>query len=455
MRTHGRRHIAILALTLVAVMLGFGMVIPVFPFLITRLGGSGGEFGLLVAIYSIAQLAFAPLWGSLSDRHGRKPILLVGMVGNTASLVLFGLASEIWMLFAARTLSGILSCATLPAAMAYVGDCTDEKDRAAGIGQLGGALALGMILGPGLGGWLAGDSLVAPFFVAAALSLASTLLIFLFLPESLAPTDRRPGDEHVSLVNIGELREALRGPIGFLLVLAFLVAFGAMNFQAIFGLYGMQQLGLDPEQIGTVLVVVGLVSAVVQGILTGPAGRRFGEGAVIRASLLTNAIGFLVLLLATSYATVLVTTGVYVLSHALLRPSVQALTSERASGGQGAAMGLNSAFMSLGQIAGPIWAGFAFDVHPSLPYMSGAVVMLIAFVAAVRCLRTLPDSVSASSRWSPAKGRNTRRCAGAGVGVGGASVGVGDAGGVVGVAVDGAVGSGAAVVTAVGTDGDP
>lgn len=402
MNVHGRRNLAILALTLVVVMLGFGMVIPVFPFLIDELGGSGRELGILVALYSVAQLVFAPIWGGLSDRVGRKPILLVGMVGNTATLLLFGLATQMWMLVTARVLSGLLSCATLPAALAYVGDCTSEEERAGGIGQLGGALALGVILGPGLGGWLAGESLSRPFFFAAALSLVSTLLVVTLLPESLPPRARRPARASAGFVRPAALRAGLGGPMGFLFALAFLVAFGSMNFQAIFGMYGMERLALDPKQVGTVLVVVGLTSAVMQGLLTGPVTRRWGEETVIKAALLTNAAGFLVLLLATSYATALLTTGVYVLSHALLRPSVQALTSARASGGQGTAMGLNSAFMSLGQIAGPIWAGFAFDANPALPYASGAAVMLVGFAASLRRLRPAkavgPDPGAAAER---------------------------------------------------------
>jgi DHA1 family multidrug resistance protein-like MFS transporter len=170
-------------------------------------------------------------------------------------------------------------------------------------------------------------------------------------------------------------------------VLAFLVAFGSMSVQAVFGLYAMKELALTPQQVGTVLVVLGLASAVVQGLLTGPVTRRWGLESVIRASLAANALGFLVLLLANSYRTVLATTAAYVGSHALLRPSVQALTSERARVGQGAAMGLNSAFMSLGQIAGPIWSGYLFDVNIHYPYLSGACVMAAGLAASLVYLR--------------------------------------------------------------------
>ncbi len=382
-----RLSLVVLGVSLVVVMLGFGIVMPIFPFLIEQMGGSGNDLGLLIAVYSVVQLVLAPIWGAASDQLGRKPVLLVGMVGNTAALVLFGLADSIAMLYVARILAGALSSATLPAAMAYVGDCTDEEDRAEGIGRLGGALALGVILGPGVGGWLAGDSLVRPFFIAAALSLVSTVLIVALLPESLPARHGPTAFTRPDVLRFRSLRQALASPIGFLLVLAFLVAFGSMNFQAIFGLYALHKFGMGPAQVGTVLVVVGLVSAAIQGALTGPASRRFGEDTVVKASLATNALGFLVLLLADTYRDALVVTAVYVMSHALLRPSVQALTSERAVGGQGAAMGLNSAFMSLGQIAGPICAGFLFDVNIHFPYLTGAVVMLLGFAASMRWLQ--------------------------------------------------------------------
>jgi len=379
MQASNRKALYILFFTLIVVMLGFGMVMPIFPFLLDRLGGSGDDLGLLIALYAIMQLVCAPVWGSLSDRIGRKPVLMISMVGNGLTLLLFGLSTRMWMLFVARTLSGLLASATMPAAMAYIGDNTAEQDRGGGIGQLGAAAGLGIILGPALGGWLAGDSLAAPFFIAAGLSLVSLLLIALLLPESLPQATRRR-EGRVRLVNPRELWRALRGPLGILLVMAFLVSFGAINFQAIFGLYAKEKFGYGPEQVGVILTIVAVVGALIQGTLTGPLTRRWGEVAVIKVCLLTNALGFLVLLTANSYPTVLLTTGFYTLSHTLLRPAVQALTSRRAQVEQGVVMGLNSSFMSLGQIAGPLWAGLAFDRNVDYPYLSGAGVMFVGFL---------------------------------------------------------------------------
>jgi DHA1 family multidrug resistance protein-like MFS transporter len=230
MKTSNRK-VIILSFTLVVVMLGFGMVIPIFPFYIEELGAGGSELGLLVATSALLEFLFAPVWGGVSDRTGRKPVLMLGMLGYGLSLLLFGLATQLWMLFASRALSGILSSATLATALAYVGDSTSEEDRGGGMGTLGAAMALGVILGPGLGGWLASDSLSAPFFIAAGLSLVSLLLIILLLPESLPAEARQQTDGKVSTVQFGELRRGLFSPIGVLLFMVSLFSFALTNLK--------------------------------------------------------------------------------------------------------------------------------------------------------------------------------------------------------------------------------
>ena len=191
MQTDNRKNIAILSLTLAVVMLGFGMVMPIFPFYIESMGARGSELGLLIAISPLMQLLFAPIWGSVSDRQGRKPVLAVGLLGYGISMLLFGLATELWMLFVARGVGAILSAATMPTTMAYVSDSTSDQDRGGGIGVLGAATGLGMVLGPALGGWLAVDSLSTPFFITAGVCLLTLVLVLLFLPESLPAEARR------------------------------------------------------------------------------------------------------------------------------------------------------------------------------------------------------------------------------------------------------------------------
>jgi DHA1 family multidrug resistance protein-like MFS transporter len=380
MRTRNRRNLLILSFTLVVIMLGFGTVIPIFPFYIERMGGGGSELGLLVATSALLEFVFAPVWGGISDRAGRKPILMLGTLGYGLSSLLMGLSTELWMLFASRALSGILSSATLATAMAYVADSTSEDDRGSGMGTLGAAMALGLILGPGFGGWLASDSLSTPFFIATGLSLLSVLLILVLLPESLPVEARKQAGGKVGTVNPRALWHALFSPIGVLLIMVALFSFALTSFEAVFGLFALEKFGYGPEQVGTILMVIAIVSTVGKATLTGPTTRWWGEATVIKASLVAGSAGFIALLLANTYATILLATGFFILSKTLLRPASLSLISKRATVGQGAAMGLSNSFMSLGRIVGPIWAGFIFDVNIHYPYLSGAAFMFVGFL---------------------------------------------------------------------------
>lgn len=388
-----RRNLVILFFTLVVVMMGFGMVIPIMPFYIDSMGASGRDLGLLMATFGLMQFIFAPVWGSLSDRFGRKIFLVIGVVGNGVAMLFFGLSTQLWMLFASRALSGILSSATLPTAMAYIGDSTSEDDRGGGMGVVGAAMGMGMVIGPGIGGWLAGTSLSMPFFFAAGLSAVALIFILLALPESLPQEKRVASSGGIQGPQFRQMWSALFSPIGILLLMAFILSFGLTNFESVFGLFSLERHGYGPQRVGTILTVIGTASALMQGVLTGPLTKRWGDVLLLRLSLIGSAIGFLLMLLANNYATVLITVSVFVLSNSLLRPVISSLTSKRYTEGQGIAMGLNNAFMSLGRIAGPIWAGSLFDVNFNYPYISGSAVMLIGFFISLVWLSKEPTSI--------------------------------------------------------------
>jgi DHA1 family multidrug resistance protein-like MFS transporter len=190
---------------------------------------------------------------------------------------------------------------------------------------------------------------------------------------------------------------ALLGSIGFLYILAFLHSFALANFEGIFAYYAEEAFGYNSQTIGIILTVVGLTSAVVQGVLTGVATRKWGDVKVVKASLFASIFGFLLMLTAYNLATVILMTSLFILSNAMLRPAVSSLISKRTDTGQGAAMGLNNSFMSLGRVVGPLWAGAALDTNLKFPFMTGALVMLIGFVTSLFHLSSKTETANTAA----------------------------------------------------------
>jgi MFS transporter, DHA1 family, multidrug resistance protein len=387
--------LATLFFTMVVMMLGFGIIIPIMPFYMEHFGAGGTELGALMAVFSVMQFIFSPFWGGMSDHYGRKKIMMIGVIGNALSLVIMGLAQNIWVMFAARAMEGIISAATLPTAMAYISDSTTDQERSSGMGVIGAAMGIGMVLGPGMGGWLSTQSLALPFFLAASMSFLSLAMIWFVLPESLPVEKRAPAVRQFRGPQLSTLWQALFGPLGFLLVLAFLVNFALANFEGIFGLFADKRYGYGPAQVGTVMMVVGVISSLVQMLLTGPATRRLGEGNVIKLSLVASAVGFGFMVLAPNNILVPISVGFFVFANAMLRPSLASLTSQKARGGQGMALGLNNAYQSLGRVVGPLWAGSMFDLHHTWPYLSAAIIMLVAFFYSLYVMQ--PEAAPLSS----------------------------------------------------------
>ncbi len=361
------------------------------PFYMQQFGADGAQLGALMAVFSVMQFVSSPYWGGMSDRYGRKKIMMIGVLGNALSLIVIGLAQHMWVIFASRAIEGLISSATLPTAMAYISDSTTHEERGGGMGVIGAAMGVGMVLGPGLGGWLAGQSLSAPFFLAAFMSFMSLAMIWFVLPESLPQEHRATETRKFQGPQLKIMWKALFGPIGFLLFLAFLVNFALASFEGIFGLYADKAYGFGPAQVGTVMMVVGVISSLVQMMITGPATRKLGEATVIKLSLVASAVGFILMVLAPNNILVPITVGFFVFSNAMLRPSIFSLTSKKTMSGQGMALGLNNSFQSLGRVIGPLWAGLVFDYHIFLPYLSGAVIMMVSFFFAMFTMQGEPS----------------------------------------------------------------
>ena len=379
-----RKNVLILSFTLLVVMLGYSMAMPLLPFYIERFGVGGAELGWLMSTYSLMQLICAPIWGILSDRYGRKPILAIGVLGYTVTLFLFGLAQSFTMLFLARSLSGILSSATMPTSMAYIGESAEKEEKNKEMGQLGAMVGVGVILGPLIGGLLSANSLSLPFFVGAGLAFVAFMLVIFLLPESHTP---QPATEQQKFAPRETYLRALLSPAGILLLLIFIMSFGLTNFQGMIGLYVVDKFAFDTKQVGSIWMVMGLMLILVQGMLTDPLSKKFGELTLIRLGLFGGAIGFVLVALAVNYITTLLALGLFIFALALIGPALNAHISNFAGEHQGAVMGLNSAMNSLGRVIGPLLGGYLYDIHIEYPFYSGAATLALGLLVSLAGLR--------------------------------------------------------------------
>ena len=380
-----------LFLIVVVDLVGFGLVIPLLPFYAVRFAASPQQVTALVAIYSLMQLVTAPLWGRLSDRVGRRPVLLASLAASAFAYLWLGSATALWMLFAARAFAG--ACAgNIAAAQAYMADVTGPEDRARGMGLIGAAFGVGFMIGPAFGGLLAGtDPLAAdletPAWVAAGLSALALLGVVLLLPESL-PAERRDGSS--SPGRAGAVLAMLRRPVlSRLIAINFLVLLAVAGMQSVFAIWAMPQLGWGPGQVGYVFAYVGLISAVLQGGLIGRLTRRFGEERLLLSGLALIAAGLLGLPFAHGLPVLApVLTGL-ALGMGLMQPAINSLISRRAGGEeQGEVMGVSQSAGSLSRVLGPFAAGFFFAAFGrNSPYFFGATVVAVSLVLAVELSR--------------------------------------------------------------------
>src|SRR5216683_826754 len=380
-------------------LIGFGLVIPLLPFYGEHFSASPLVVTFLMSTYSLFQLFAAPLWGRLSDRHGRRPILLVSLAGGVAGYLWLGLADALWMLFASRALQGV--CAgNIAAAQAYVADVTTPENRAKGMGMIGAAFGIGFIIGPALGGFLAGGDpatarLGAPFYVGAGLSALAFIGALVFLKESLPPERRG------SIRRVGRLaaitdklgRPNLRG----LILLSFLVVLAFAGMEVTFAMWAFRQFHWGPLQVGLVFTFVGVISATMQGGLVGRLAKRYGEGHLLTTGLAAILLGLLILPAAAGVPLLLASTGLLAVGMGLTQPSLNSLISRRARADeQGEVLGVNQSVGSFARIVGPWLAGFLFEVFgPAAPFLGGAAVMAVALVLALRVLRPAADPAAA------------------------------------------------------------
>jgi DHA1 family tetracycline resistance protein-like MFS transporter len=372
-------------------LVGFGLVIPLLPFYAVRFAASPQEVTALLAIYSLAQLVTAPLWGRLSDRVGRRPVLLVSLTASALAYLWLGGASALWMLFAARGFAG--ACAgNIAAAQAYIADVTGPEERARGMGLIGAAFGLGFIIGPALGGLIAGNDpatadTVTPAWVAAGLSVLALCGVLLLLPESL-PANL--GDRAAGRSRVGAVMDVLSRPIlSRLILIFFLVILAFAGMESTFALWAIGQFGWGPRQVGYVFAYVGVLSAVLQGGLIGHLAHRFGEERLLLGGLTLIGLGLLVMTLAYNLAALVAAVTALALGMGLTQPSLNSLISRRAGGAeQGEVMGVSQSVASLSRVLGPFAAGFCFaEFGRNSAFLWGAVLVAAALLLARKLLR--------------------------------------------------------------------
>ena len=345
----------ILFLTLFFVMLGFGIIIPNLAYYAKEIGATTTEIAILMSIYSGMQLLFAPIWGRLSDQHGRKPAILLGLLGNAAALIGFGLANDYVWLFIARSAAGIASAAVLPSVMAYVADITTSEERGRGMGLMGAAMGLGFILGPAIGGVMGSHD--TPFFVAGGLSLLTFLFALVLLPESLqkglAGETLEDRHEWVSPREIFR-QTTLKSPLTPLFLVAFFSTFSFAGLEMTFPLFIEKEMDYGEKEMGWMFMIMGAIVVPLQGGLLGRLINRLGERRIILAGLLFNALGMGLLPTASSFASLTLYLTITGIGNQLIRPTNTSWISKQTQIGQGAAIGIMDAFLSLGRILGPL-----------------------------------------------------------------------------------------------------
>jgi DHA1 family tetracycline resistance protein-like MFS transporter len=381
-----------LLLTVFIDMVGFGIIIPFIPFWAQRFDATPDLVAALFATYSMVTFFSTFAWGWLSDRWGRKPALILALVGSTVSFAWVGLAESLWMLFAARALGGLFG-ASIPVAQAYIADITPPEERARGMGMMGAAIGMGFVLGPAIGGLLAGADPTSPdyrtpFFVAAGVALFGVAVGLVFLREP-----ERGWASEVPRTVAGRLRgfsevmarPAVQLPIAIIVMMALVMA----ALESTFALWTERALGWGARENAYYFAYIGLTLAAVQGGLVRPVVARLGERRTIPIAVALMALGIGMLPWSLSTTLVLASGALISLGFGLGSPALHSLVSQNAPASvQGAVLGASQSAQSLCRIVGPLSAGGLFaGFGRDAPYLVGGGVLALAFVVALRALR--------------------------------------------------------------------
>lgn len=371
-----RASLGIVFLTALIDMIGFGIVIPILPYFAEHLGASPVEIGLLTGSYLFMQLVTSPLWGRWSDRIGRRPVLIMCLIGSTGAYLLFAFAGSLAMILVARVIGGTLA-GKFSTLQAIIADITDHENRAKGMGYFGAAFGLGFIIGPVLGGLLGEAGYQLPLLVAAALAAISAIAAALWLGESL-PAERR-GRTH-TLRTVRDLIDEFNESNGLArcFVLGFLFNFAFSILYVTFALFVERRLDFHTRETGYLFGFMGIISAMLQGGMMGKLSRTYSDQRLILTGLLTTAVGFILLSVAGELLMLLAAITAIAVGSALLTPALSAHVSKLAGvDEQGQVMGYFQSIGTLARMLGMILGGAVFiEPYIYLPFAVGAIVLL-------------------------------------------------------------------------------
>ncbi|MCK1983292.1 MFS transporter [Peribacillus simplex] len=379
MSAEQRKKIIILMINMFIAIGSFGIIIPILPAYLASINQGGTAAGLMIAIFAGAQLIFSPIAGKWTDQFGRRKMIIYGLVGLTLSMFIFYAVNSIWLLYASRIIGGIGAALLIPAIFAYVADITTFDQRAKGNSLVSAAMSLGIVVGPGIGGFLADFGLKFPFLISALVSLSAVVFSIFVLKESETAQVAQSMDAKTETM-IRKIALSVKMPYFIPLIITLVMSFGLMAYESVIGLYLDNQFNSSPKDIAVMVTATGIVSVIVQLFVVDRIVQRFGEVNVLNIFISVAAIGFLLSLFATSYLIFFLISLIIFLSTSILRPVLNTLISKMAGNEQGFAMGMNNAYMSIGNVLGPTLAGMMYDVHITYPFMLGLILLFITLM---------------------------------------------------------------------------
>ncbi|WP_252502558.1 MFS transporter [Sporosarcina sp. Marseille-Q4943] len=369
-----RKKMIILMINMFIAVGSFGIIIPILPAYLLSIGQAGKAAGLMIAIFAGAQLVMSPIAGRWTDRYGRRIMIIVGLSGLALSMFVFYFSDSIGVLYLSRVIGGIGAALLIPAIFAYVADITTMDQRAKGNSYISASMSLGIVIGPGIGGFLADFGLKMPLLVSAIIGLVAVVFSAVMLQESMEA--KKETLEFKSEPMVKEIFHSFSKPYFIPLVITLVMSFGLMAYESVLGLFVDNEFNATPKDIAIMVTSTGIVSVVIQLFAVDWIVRRFGERKVLNIFLGVTAVGFLLCIFAPSYIMFFGVTMIIFLATSILRPVLTTLISKLAGNEQGFAMGMNNSYMSIGNVLGPLSAGLLYDVHHLYPFILGLVVLV-------------------------------------------------------------------------------